>query len=114
MIYKLGVCMRNIIFSAVLILTASNSFSDGFYGKVKGFYVNNSNTVLVTLDQGGKQPACDSTNGWQFKFDSTTEHAKTWISMLLASRMAQSEIRVGYIPSETGACSVTNFYFYDY
>ena len=96
----------------VLVLVSANSFSKEFSGTVKGLYVNNSNTALVTLKQGDNSPSC-AAGMWQFQFDSKTEHGKQWVSMLLASKMSKTKIKVGYTPNANGYCRVVYFYYFN-
>ena len=104
--------MLKYVLSIMLVLVSVDSFSVEFTGTVKGFYVNSANTALVTLKQEELTPSC-LPGTWQFHFDSTTEYGKQWVSMILASRMSQTKIKVGYTPNPYGRCSVSYFYYLD-
>ncbi|MEC4729054.1 hypothetical protein HWQ46_26430 [Shewanella sp. D64] len=87
-------------------------FAIDYEGNVQGFYINTSNTALVKLGGTGGAPDCIATGVWHLKFDSSKEYAKHWISMILAARMAEKPIRVGYSKNADGSCNVAYFYFY--
>ncbi|TQV69709.1 hypothetical protein FKG94_23245 [Exilibacterium tricleocarpae] len=99
-----------IIFTLTILSLPTFSATE-FYGNVKGFYVNSSGVVLVTLDNGSTTPECG--NSWQFTFSVSDNGAKEWISMLLTARASGSIIKVGYGPNPSGSCSVQYFYFQD-
>ncbi len=105
--------MKKVI-SLMIVLASGSLNAAEFKGTVKGIYINSSKVALVTLKNENNSPNCGSTNGWQFQFDSTTEHGSQWVSMLLASRMSKTEIIAGYNPKENGICTPTYFYYYDY
>ncbi|WP_064791913.1 hypothetical protein [Shewanella woodyi] len=75
-------------------------FSIDYEGDVQGFYVNTNNTALVRLGGTAGALDCIDTGVWHLKFDSNKEYAKHWISMILAARMAEKPIRVGYSKNE--------------
>jgi len=98
------------VFFIVLVMLSANSLSEEFSGTVKALYVNSSNKALVTLKQGDNLPSC-AAGLWQFQFDSNTDYGKQWVSMLLASKMSKTQIRVGYTPNAGGYCSVAYVYY---
>ena len=104
--------MRNLLIAIIFCVSSMELSATEYFGKVKGFYVDNSNTVLVKLKNGSIRPDCTASNGWEFQFNSESSYAKSWISMILAARMADKEIRVGYTPNNSGSCAVSYFYFY--
>lgn len=91
----------------------SEVFSEEYSGKIKGFYINSTNTALVKLDSGQGVPLCGAKDGWHFVFDSKTDSGKQWVSMILASRFSGGDIKVGYTVNPNGYCTVTYFYYYD-
>jgi len=101
-----------ILISVLLICYSGLSFSAPQYsGKVKGFYVNNDELVLVKLDIS--TPECGNTN-WPFEFSASSPVAKEWVSMLLMAKSSQTKINVGYTANTAtgGRCSIAYFYFY--
>ncbi len=104
---------RMVCFLFTLILSASSVNAAEFLGNVQLFYVNNSNLALLKLKQGNtaNSPGCNPSDGWDFSFSSDTEFGKQWVSMLLASRMAEKEIMVGYTGNPNGRCQVKYIYF---
>ncbi|MBO2671918.1 hypothetical protein [Shewanella algae] len=104
--------MKYFIATMFLLVYSLNSFSAEYIGRVTGIYINSSNIALVQLDNGRSQPDCTPSDAWEFRFNSDSEYAKQWVSMILAARMADKEIRIGYTPNESGACSVSYFYFF--
>ena len=101
---------------ATLCLISNFSYAVEFHGKVTGFYINKNGEALVRLKstQPNQTISCASGNGWDLTFNSTTEVGKMWVSMIMASRLSNTEIKVGYLPNPTGICSVNYFYYYDY
>ncbi|MET1255915.1 hypothetical protein [Aliikangiella maris] len=84
-----------------------------FLGNVQEFYVNNQHTAQLNLKQGNSdnKPGCNPTNGWDFTFLTNTDYGNQWVSMLLAAKMADKAIRVGYNGNQNGTCEVTYLYF---
>lgn len=101
------------LLTSIIAVFGTSAYAIEFTGTVKGFYVNESNLSLVRLQKEGVTPQCDDASGWQFEFNAVSEHGKQWVSMLLAARMAQKEIKIGYTSNENGRCPVRYVYFYD-
>jgi len=79
-------------------------------GKISGFYINSSQTVLVKFDT----PPSDCGDGnWPYQFSMDNAVAKEWVSMLLMARASNQEIRIGYTSTTEEECSIVYFYFYD-
>lgn len=95
------------------IVAISSVYAAEFQGNVEMFYINKNNLALLNLKQGttANRPGCVRTGGWDFSFDPISEYGKQWVSMLLAARMAEKDIRVGYTANETGRCDITYVYF---
>lgn len=70
-----------------------------YSGVVKGLYVNKYKTVLVRLES--LTPTCGDSS-WPFEFQSDSEVAQEWMSLLLYSKASNKPIVVGYNPNATG------------
>lgn len=104
--------LKKAIFIITLLIFNNPAYSMEYGGVVQGFYINESNLVLVKLKNDNTSPQC-AVGTWQFKFNGNSDVAKNWISMLLASRMSNKKIIVGYTKNEEGLCSVHYFYYYN-
>ena len=103
---------KQILALVVMSFLATAASADEFTGTVRGFYINSSNQALVRLLNGTLVPNCVGTS-WSFQFNPTTEVGKQCSAMLLAARMANRAIKIGYTASTTGACTVTHVFFWD-
>lgn len=104
--------MKLLILALCLSFFATPAFAAEYEGKVLGFYINKGNTALVKLDGINERLDCVATGSWQLKFDSSTDYGKQWVAMILAARMADKPIRVGFGKQADGSCNVSYFYFY--
>ncbi len=107
--------IKRLLSILLLSLMSTFAFSAEYTGKIKGFYINSGQTVLVEFDV--PTPDCDNSNGgWAFQFNLNNDVAKSWVSMILMARSQKKEIRVGYVPpvNGSGRCGVSYLYFYDY
>lgn len=103
---------KTVLFLTFLSLSQI-AYSAEYSGKVKGFYINNISTALLSLSDGASQPECES-GVWQFTFNVETESsAKEWVSMILASKATGSTLKVGYTPDTSARCSIQYLYFLD-
>ena len=102
------------IIATLLLFTAPTRAAE-FRGTVSGFYINKNGEALVRIKGTVPNQAinCTAGNGWDLTFSSATEVGKIWVSMLMATRLSNSEIRVGYVPNSAGICTVDYFYYYD-
>lgn len=98
--------------SVLLLLTTAIQAAPQYWGKVKGFYVNNKELVLVKLDTA--TPQCGDAT-WPFYFLNSHPAADAWISLLLMAKASGQTISVGYILGDAGypRCAVEYFYFYE-
>jgi len=104
--------MKYWLISVLLLLTTAVQAAPRYWGKVKGFYVNKGELVLVKLDTVA--PQCSDAT-WPFYFKTSDPAADAWISLLLTAKASGQTISVGYTPSGDGypRCSVEYFYFYE-
>jgi len=104
--------MKYWLISVLLLLTTAVQAAPEYRGKVKGFYVNKGELVLVKLDTAA--PQCSDVT-WPFYFLISHPAADAWISLLLTAKASGQTISVGYTPntSENGRCGVEYFYFYE-
>jgi len=82
-------------------------------GKVKGFLVDDNGGARVRLVENNSDCATGS-SGWDYRFSTESDKGRLWSSMIIAARMSDKIIRIGYTPNESGSCLVTFVYFYDY
>jgi hypothetical protein len=110
--------MLNKILIFIIMLLSNFTFAaDQADGNVKGFFINSDNLGLLKLTKEVTGCGAESSGGWDFSFDTTTDSGKQWVSMLLAARMSASLVRVGYLPAPTQNgtyCSLDYVYFYDF
>lgn len=102
--------MKYWLISVLLLLTTAVQAAPEYRGKVKGFYVNKGELVLVKLDTAA--PQCRDTS-WSFYFKTSDPAADAWISLLLTAEASGKTISVGYTPTDDGypRCAVEYFYF---
>jgi hypothetical protein len=90
-------------------------------GNVKGFFINKSGTALLKLTVNTEECGTNGSGGWDFQYQSVNptdallnQLGNQWTSMILAARMANTEIRFGYEPAASvgGYCKLTYIYFY--
>lgn len=96
----------------VMGFLATTASADEFTGTVRGFYINGSNQAFLKMLNGSLVPNCVGTT-WSFQFNPTTDSGKQWSAMLMAAKVANRSIRIGYTASTTGYCTVSYVYFYD-
>lgn len=99
-------------FILFLLSHAAHATNVEYNGTVKGFYINNSGIVLVSIHNSALQPQCND-QVWPFTFNVTDISAQSWLSMLLTSRTTRDTIKLGYTPSGTGRCTINYFYYLD-
>jgi len=84
-------------------------------GTVNEFIVTNSDAVRFSLvyKGGDAEIDCKSGSSWKFEFYNTggEEYKAQWVSMLIAAKISQHDIRIGYTPNNSGICSVGYIYF---
>lgn len=104
--------MKHWLISLLLLLTTAVQAAPQYWGKVKGFYVNNKERVMVKLDTA--TPQCGDVT-WSFYFKTSDPAADAWISLLLMAKASGQTISVGYIPntSENEQCGVEYFSLYN-
>lgn len=107
--------MKKIAFVLGLSIASLYVSAEEFTGSVKAFYVNNQGKAQVSLKNGELQPSCSGGSGglWQFVFNVADTAAKEWVGMILTARAKEENIRVGYVPNNSGSCEVLYFYFYN-